>query len=153
MESVTSLPFSAYSTFVVEGTELADDVLFLNNSEKHGFNKTDLYTFVTDFFKQIGLVYVRAWPMLTCSLFFGTLCLPPFIWIIKWGGEHFYIYVWVFLFALQIFLITIFPTYIQPLFNKVEELEPGSLRTKIEALAVKTGFPLTKLFKIDGMKP
>jgi len=122
-----STPFSIYNTFVIE--------------EKHGFNKTDAYTFVTDILKQIGLV-----------LFFGTLILPPFIWIIKWGGDYFYLYIWGFCFLLQLFLITIFPTYIQPLFNKVEELEKGSLRDKIEALATSTNFPLTKLFKIDGSK-
>eukprot|EP01126_Amoeba_proteus_P008349 TRINITY_DN13089_c0_g1_i1.p1 TRINITY_DN13089_c0_g1~~TRINITY_DN13089_c0_g1_i1.p1 ORF type:complete len:228 (+),score=20.43 TRINITY_DN13089_c0_g1_i1:661-1344(+) len=48
--------------------------------------------------------------------------------------------------------MTIYPTFIQPLFDTVEELEPGSLRGKIEALATRTGFPLTKLFKIDGSK-
>ena len=49
-------------------------------------------------------------------------------------------------------MITIFPTFIQPLFNKFTPLEEGSLKTKIEALAARISFPLTKLFVVDGSK-
>lgn len=35
------------------------------------------------------------------------------------------------MFALQLFIIAIYPTLIQPLFNKVEPLEEGPLRSKI----------------------
>jgi STE24 endopeptidase len=48
-------------------------------------------------------------------------------------------------------MIMLYPTLIQPIFNKVEELEPGELRSAIEQLAQSTGFPLTALYKIDGM--
>jgi len=50
------------------------------------------------------------------------------------------------------FMLAIYPTFIQPLFNKVEPLKEGSLKTKIEELAKKTQFPLSKLFVIDGSK-
>jgi hypothetical protein len=43
--------------------------------------------------------------------------------------------IWLFLLAVQIVLLTIYPVYIAPLFNKYEELEEGTLRTKIEKLA------------------
>jgi hypothetical protein len=49
-------------------------------------------------------------------------------------------------------MITIYPTLIQPLFNKVEPLKEGSLRSKIEALANRVEFPLKKLFVVDGSK-
>ncbi|CAG8570565.1 15795_t:CDS:2 [Racocetra fulgida] len=49
-------------------------------------------------------------------------------------------------------LLTIYPTLIQPLFNKVEPLEEGELRKRIEELASRIGFPLKKLYKIDGSK-
>ena len=39
-----------------------------------------------------------------------------------------------------------------PLFNKLEPLEPGSLRDGIESLAKTVGFPLRKLFVMDGSK-
>ncbi|KAJ9081521.1 zinc metalloprotease [Entomophthora muscae] len=49
-------------------------------------------------------------------------------------------------------MITIFPTFIQPLFNKFSPLEDGPLKDQIEALAKSVEFPLTKLYVIDGSK-
>lgn len=46
----------------------------------------------------------------------------------------------------------IFPSFIQPLFNKFTPLPEGSLRKKIEALAIRLKFPLKKLFVVDGSK-
>ena len=50
------------------------------------------------------------------------------------------------------FFITIYPTVIQPLFNKLTPMEPGELRTRIEELASRIKFPLKKLYIIDGSK-
>jgi len=124
---VTSLPFSLYKTFVIE--------------EKHGFNKMTFSLFITDTIKTILL-----------SLVFIPPILAGVIYLIKWGGEYFYLYVCGFILFLQFFFITIYPVLIQPLFNKVESLPEGPLREKIEALASKTGFPLTQLYQIDGSK-
>jgi STE24 endopeptidase len=71
---------------------------------------------------------------------------------IKWGGENFYVYVWAVMFAVQLIMMSVYPTFIQPCFNKVEPLQAGSLRTKIEELAKSVNFPLTKLYVIDGSK-
>jgi STE24 endopeptidase len=49
-------------------------------------------------------------------------------------------------------LLTIYPTLIQPLFNKVTLLPDGDLREQIEALASRINFPLKKLYVIDGSK-
>jgi len=49
-------------------------------------------------------------------------------------------------------MITIYPTFIQPLFNKFTPLEEGELKDQITALAKRVDFPLTKLFVIDGSK-
>lgn len=49
-------------------------------------------------------------------------------------------------------MVSIYPTFIQPLFNTVEPLAEGELRTMIEALASRLHFPLTKLYVIDGSK-
>lgn len=53
---------------------------------------------------------------------------------------------------MQLIMITIYPTLIQPLFNKVESLPEGDLRTAIESLASRISYPLKKLFVIDGSK-
>lgn len=49
-------------------------------------------------------------------------------------------------------MILIYPTFIQPLFNKFTPLPEGSLKTKIDALAARINFPLKKIFVIDGSK-
>ena len=42
--------------------------------------------------------------------------------------------------------------YIQPLFNKFEDLEDGELKTNIYKLAGDIKFPLSKIYVMDGSK-
>lgn len=49
-------------------------------------------------------------------------------------------------------MVILYPTVIQPLFNKLSPLRDGDLRNRIEALATKLRFPLTHLYEIDGSK-
>ena len=49
-------------------------------------------------------------------------------------------------------MVVLYPTVIQPLFNKLSPLADGDLRTRIEALASKLKFPLKHLYEIDGSK-
>lgn len=124
---VTSLPFELYSTFRIE--------------KKHGFNKMTLSLFFSDKIK--GLIL---------SMVIGGPFLALFLKIIEWGGERFYIYVWAFTVVFSLFMMTIVPVFIMPLFNKYDPLPEGDLKTRIYALAEKLKFPLTKLFVMDGSK-
>ena len=124
---IFNLPFSLYSTFVIE--------------EKHGFNKQTLALFVSDFIKSTLL-----------SAVIGLPCVAGFLWVVQVTGDRFYVYVWLFLMAIQFIMITIYPTLIQPLFNKITPLPEGALKQKIEALAESVSFPLTKLYVIDGSR-
>lgn len=72
--------------------------------------------------------------------------------MIQWGGPHFYVYAWIFVSVFIFFMMTIYPTFIAPLFNKYTPLEEGPLRDGIEGLAQKINFPLTKLFVVDGSR-
>jgi len=74
------------------------------------------------------------------------------IYVIQWGGESFYLYVWAFVTAVQLVMIALYPNVIQPLFNKVVPMEDSPLKKKIEALADQLKFPLKKLYVIDGSK-
>jgi STE24 endopeptidase len=96
---------------------------------------------LADFVKSLGL-----------NLIIGAPLLIAFLHIVKWGGQHFYLYVVAFQVIVQIVMIWLYPTFIQPCFNKVEPLREGDLKTKIEALAVRLNYPLKKLFEIDGSK-
>lgn len=126
-DTVVTLPFSLYGTFVVE--------------EKHGFNKSTLALFIQDKAMALGLTFVLGLPVLSLV-----------VWIIRIGGPHFYYYVWACLCVVSIVLMTIYPTLIAPLFNKYTPLEDGEVKTAIEDLAKKVQFPLTNLFTVDGSR-
>merc|ERR1712137_503584 len=125
LRSLLTMPVSLYSTFVIE--------------ERFGFNKQTLQTFLMDHLKSTTLLIVLGAPILSLLIF-----------IIKWGGDHFWIYVWLFVVVVTVVMLTIYPTLIAPLFNKFTELEEGELRTQIYELASRVNFPLTHLYKVDG---
>lgn len=125
--TITSLPFELYSTFQIE--------------RKHGFNKQTVGLFVTDKIKSLLLTMLIGGPFVSLLLY-----------IIQKGGPYFYIYVWAFMFVFSVFMMTIVPVFIMPLFNKYEPLPDGELKKQIFELAATLNYPLTKLFVMDGSK-
>lgn len=121
------LPSRIYHTFVLE--------------EKFGFNKQTPRLFITDMIKTNVLTFVLAPPLLS-----------GFLKIIQKTGDRFFFYLWAFAAAVQLFMMTVYPTVILPLFNKLSPLEDGELKTKVEELASSLKFPLSELFVIDGSK-
>ncbi len=126
-KSIISLPFSIYSTFVIE--------------ERFGFNKTTPKTFIVDMLKGMALGAIIGIPVLAgiLSFFMFTGSLS---WLYAWGA------VTIFTLVMQY----VAPTWIMPIFNKFTPLEEGELRTAIENYTVKVDFPLQGLFVIDGSK-
>ncbi|CAI0470257.1 unnamed protein product [Linum tenue] len=122
---ITDLPFSLYSTFVIEA--------------RHGFNKQTIWLYIRDLFKGILLAVVLGPPIISAMIL-----------IVQKGGPYLAIYLWGFMFALSLVMMTIYPILIAPLFNKFTPLPEGSLREKIEKLAASLKFPLKKLFVVDG---
>ncbi|KAL2511345.1 CAAX prenyl protease 1-like protein [Abeliophyllum distichum] len=122
---VTDLPFSLYSTFVIES--------------RHGFNKQTIWLFFRDMIKGIVLAIV-----------IGPPIVAAIIVIVQKGGPYLAIYLWAFMLVLSLVLMTLYPILIAPLFNKFTPLPDGELRVKIENLASSLKFPLKKLFVIDG---
>ncbi|MCJ1288128.1 hypothetical protein MMC26_007483 [Xylographa opegraphella] len=125
--TVLNLPTSYYSTFVLE--------------EKYGFNKQTLKLWVTDMIKGQALMVI-----------FGAPLLSAFLAIVQKTGNGFFYYLWLFGVGVQVFMITIYPIVILPLFNKLSPLEEGPLKTGVEALAKRLDFPLKELYIIDGSK-
>ncbi len=125
--SLLSLPFSIYSTFVIE--------------ERFGFNKTTPVTFVTDMLKGLLLSVLLGGPLLAGLLAFFQYA-GELAWFYCWGGTT--------LFSLIMQFIA--PTWIMPLFNKFTPLEEGELRQAIMAYAKSVQFPLQNLFVMDGSK-
>jgi len=125
--TITGLPFELYKTFNIE--------------KKHGFNKQTYGLFFTDKVKGLVLQCVIGGP-------FVALLLK----IIKMGGDNFYIYMWAFMFCFSVFMMTIVPVVIMPIFNTYEPLKDGDLKTSIYKLAGRLDYPLKKLFIMDGSK-
>jgi STE24 endopeptidase len=48
--------------------------------------------------------------------------------------------------------MVLYPTLIQPLFNKLTPLPEGELKDRVYALAKQLNFPLKKIYVIDGSK-
>ncbi|KAH8773338.1 putative CAAX prenyl protease 1 [Hyaloscypha sp. PMI_1271] len=127
IQQVLSLPTSIYHTFVLE--------------EKFGFNKQTPKLFVMDMLKSQMLAFILTPPI-----------LAGFLAIVQKTGNQFFYYLWLFGAGLQVFMITIYPITILPLFNKLSPLEPGDLKTGVEDLAKRLKFPLSELHVIDGSK-
>lgn len=122
---VTELPFSLYSTFVIEA--------------RHGFNKQTVWLFFKDIVVSLGLMVVLGPPVVAAMII-----------IVQRAGPYLAIYLWAFILVLSLLLMAIYPVIIAPLFNKFTPLPSGQLRDKIESLAASLKFPLKKLFVIDG---
>ena len=127
ISTILNLPISYYSTFVLE--------------EKFGFNKQTVKLWVTDMLKGQALMAA-----------FGAPLLSAFLWIIQKTGNQFFYWLWLFGIAVSVFMITIYPIAILPLFNKLTPLDEGPLKTGVEALATRLKFPLHELYVIDGSK-
>ncbi|KUJ15545.1 putative CAAX prenyl protease 1 [Mollisia scopiformis] len=127
IQQLMSLPTSIYHTFVLE--------------EKFGFNKQTPKLFVMDMLKSQMLAFILAPPI-----------LAGFLAIVQKTGNKFFYYLWLFGAGLQVFMITIYPITILPLFNKLSPLQPGDLKDGVESLAKRLKFPLHELYVIDGSK-
>ncbi|MDG5767510.1 M48 family metallopeptidase [Balneolales bacterium ANBcel1] len=126
-QSILSLPFSIYSTFVIE--------------ERFGFNKTTPRTFATDLLKGMVLAVLLGGPLLA-----GVIAIFEFL------GAEAWLYAWVVVILFTLFVQFIAPTWIMPLFNKFEPLEDGELKQAILDYAEKVSFPLQGIYTIDGSR-
>nr|MBF0221064.1 M48 family metallopeptidase [Desulfobulbaceae bacterium] len=124
---VISLPFSLYSTFVIE--------------ERFGFNRTTPGVFVSDLLKGLALSVVLGGPLLALVLFF-----------FDWAGTYAWFYCWVGVAVFTLLVQFIAPTWIMPLFNKFKPLDECELKQKIMKYAQSVSFSLQNVFVMDGSK-
>ena len=126
-QDIISLPFSLYSTFVIE--------------EKFGFNKTTFGLFISDKIKGYAIFIVMGSIIITPILYLFHE-YENFGWLIAWS-------------LLTLFMIAIQPLFIHvisPMFNKFTPLEDGDLRTAIEKYTTQVDFPLARIDIMDGSK-
>ena len=123
--SLLDLPFSLYSTFVIE--------------ERFGFNKTTIKTWITDLLKSASLMMVIGVPLIAVIL-----------WLMNQAGQYWWLYAWSVWTAFSLLMMWAFPVFIAPLFNKFSALEDESLKTRIDNLLQRCGFKSKGVFVVDG---
>ncbi|MBC7692884.1 MAG: M48 family metallopeptidase [Methylotenera sp.] len=122
---VSQIPFSLYSTFVIE--------------ERFGFNRTSLKTFMLDHLKGIVL-----------GVILGGLAFSGLILFFEKFGPSAWLPLWVGLSLFQVLILFLAPVLIMPLFFKFSPLPAGPLKEAIEAYARKENFVLSGIFLSDA---
>ena len=125
--SLISLPFSYYSTFVLE--------------EKYWFNKTTKKIFFTDIIKSLILTFVIWWLLLSL-ITYVYLRFDDIFWLLTWG----------IITAFSLFMVIFYSSLIVPIFNKQEPLGKWKLRDLIEDFSKELWFKLDNIFVIDWSK-
>lgn len=125
--ALINLPFSIYSTFVLEG--------------KFGFNKTTPKVFITDKIKGILL-----------SILLGVPLLMAILWFFEVTGPYAWLYAWATVTLFTLIIQYIAPIWILPLFNKFTPLEDNTLKQSIFDYAKSIKYPLKDISVMDGSK-
>ncbi|MDR2589342.1 MAG: M48 family metallopeptidase, partial [Spirochaetales bacterium] len=125
--SLTALPFSLYSQFVIE--------------ERYGFNKMTPSLFFLDTVKSLALFAVLGAPLL------GAL-----FWFMDAAGSSWWLIAFAFTALFQIFITLLYPLAIAPLFNTFTPLEEGPLKERITTLAAELSFNIKGIFVMDGSR-
>ncbi len=127
ISSILEIPFSLYSTFVIEA--------------RFGFNKMTFSLYLLDAIKGLLIGSILGLPLLL-----GIL------WLMAGMGDNWWLYVWAVWVTFSLLLLFIYPSFIAPLFNKFQPLADAGLKARIEALLTRCGFTAQGLFVMDGSK-
>jgi STE24 endopeptidase len=127
LSAALGLPFTLYSTFVIE--------------QRFGLNTTTATTFVLDRLKAILLTVLLGAPLLTAIF-----------WLFETSGPAAWVYCWI---AAVVFLLVVqflAPVVIMPLFNTFTPLADGELKEAITRYAAAQHFALQGIYTMDGSK-
>ncbi|MGD8991268.1 MAG: M48 family metallopeptidase [Desulfobacterales bacterium] len=127
IKGLLSLPFSIYSTFVIEA--------------RFEFNKTTPATYVLDLLKGLLLAILLGTPLLAAVLAFFQYAGPRAWW-----------YCWIGVSLYTLIVQFVAPAWIMPLFNKFTPLEEGELKSAILRYARGIAFPLENVYQMDGSR-
>jgi STE24 endopeptidase len=127
VKSLLSLPFSIYSTFVIE--------------ERFGFNQTTWNTFVLDLAKGLLL-----------GILIGTPLLAGILLFFEYAGANAWWYCWIVVTLYMLGVQFIAPSWIMPLFNKFSPLAEGELKSSILSYAGSINFPIENVYVMDGSR-
>lgn len=126
-QTVIGVPFSLYKTFVLE--------------ERHGFNSTTPWLWLTDFFKSQAIGSILMVLVIGASLGF-----------VAWAGSFWWLWVWFFYSSFSIFIQFVSPYLIEPLFFKFEPVKDAELEEGIKALGDRSGISVSRVLQVDASK-
>ncbi len=109
--------------------------------QRFGFNTTTPGTWVLDRLKSLVL-----------GALLGIPLLALLVALVKWTGSAWWLWGWGALFAFQCVMLVVAPVVIMPLFNKFTPLPEGTLRSRLLALAERTGFLARAIEVMDGSR-
>lgn len=127
LTALLGLPFSLYSTFVIE--------------QRFGFNTTTWTTFFLDQVKAVLLAVLLGGPLLAAIL-----------WFFETSGQMAWLYCWLAAVCFILVVQFVAPVVIMPLFNKFIPLEDGPLKEAITRYAQRQQFALQGIYTMDGSK-
>ncbi len=153
--TLVDMPFTIYYTFWLE--------------ERHGFNKQVLWILIDNckdiikmnsisisnyicFFKTPGFFIKDTVKKYILGILISLPLVAAVIFIVQSGGDYFFLYLWIFVTLVIVLLMTVYPDYIAPLFDKYSPLQEGELKSQIEKLAASIDFPLKKLYVVEGRR-
>lgn len=125
--AVPAMPFDWWSTFKLE--------------ERFGFNKSSQKLWFMDKIKGTLIGFLIGYPLLVLLIY--LVSAAGSLWWV-WGFAVFFIF--------QLVMVVAYPMCIMPLFNKLEPMEEGELKSRLFALADRTGFQAQTILVMDGSK-
>ncbi|CAN0038114.1 unnamed protein product [Phaeothamnion confervicola] len=125
--SALDLPFAWYRTFGIE--------------QRFGFNKMTPLMFIIDTLKNTALAAALGVPLIACIL-----------WVMERAGELWWLYAWLIWVTFNLVILTVYPIWIAPLFNKFTPLDDAQLKQRIENLLERCGFKAQGLMVMDGSR-
>lgn len=108
--------------------------------ERFGFNKSTVGLWLSDKVKGLVIAALLGIPVLAGILW--LVGVSDLWWL--WGFAGMLIF--------QLVMMVVYPMFIMPLFNKFEELPPGSLRERLMDLSERTGFRAKTILIMDGSR-
>ena len=127
LSSILDLPFAWYRTFTIE--------------QRFGFNKMTPRMFVVDTLKNAAIAAALGIPLAACIL-----------WVMERAGGLWWFYAWLIWVGFNLLILTVYPVWIAPLFNKFVPLDDAQLKERIERLLERCGFKAQGLMVMDGSR-
>jgi STE24 endopeptidase len=127
LSSILNIPFSLYSTFVIE--------------KRFGFSTMTMKLWITDFLK--GLLI---------SAFLMAILLGAFLALMHYAAATWWLWVWMVFALFQMLILWLYPVLIAPLFNKYEPVKDETLKEAIIAMMNRAGLKIKGVFQVDEGK-